>query len=456
MYTVDYYYNFIQHQLRNNSKKTFEIERADRLAATILSILSNMSLCARFFNELNERIAVKNTAEIDLVIPKTYKILHAIALPDPLAEDKNGHLVTRLEEVLLENEKKHGINKKCTIDTIPEFISQVAPDLADQIVMQDGLWNDYNGDPTGFVHGKYSHRIQYYIISRAFDEGLVDTRLLRSYLDPSEPGALVKYLLPTITQNLFFLFPIDAFSQQRRSHWHIAMENDPFKEHNNLPCLPAVDDAIVGNLASPTKIHEYLLSVDSFKDRSFLAYAIYSSTFSTLRLIAEHQKESIQKTFIQFVVLHINFKLSPELADAINAIMNSQANGAGQSDASGSFCIRNPTCKPPSTQHAEHTYAKATQLFQEGRFGEAAKKLHKAGVEYELLGGHSPAATSFYSEGSAYKRLGNYPKAIELYSQAYQRRLSLFGDINEQTQKAKTAMAEVEALHGIKQLSPVA
>lgn len=90
------------------------------------------------------------------------------AIPWPVFRSSAGKkTASLLNDLLLQEERKHGIN---TDPSAPAYFFKFVPaEIANQFIAEGNLFNECN-HVGNLLHGKYSHRLQWYVILKAIDE----------------------------------------------------------------------------------------------------------------------------------------------------------------------------------------------------------------------------------------------------------------------------------------------
>lgn len=242
----------------------------DKIAARILYILSNEQIFQPSLAELNQMLG---TSELP-TRPVNYVEIHSTKLPAPPSSPlrEGPLLLAQLSTVLLKQEQKHGINTGRRADQICRFVGPVPSAPFEEFVNQGNLWEDYNYDITGLYHGRYSHRIQYYVITRAIEK---DPSILG---DIALPQDLLK-LCVSPAATFQFVFPTST-----RAYWNLVFENDRHKPSNYF-----IRQEI--NITGPAMLMEYLLSQKSFTELPALAHSIHHSMCQPLFYIASKMEK---------------------------------------------------------------------------------------------------------------------------------------------------------------------
>lgn len=403
---------------------TQQIELADHITAGVLGILSDIKLCNRYLQELNAKIA-ERIGHVDMpTSPAAYKEVHSVQFPLP-PEEQN---VTAkncwhcFEEILLTQEQHCGVNLDRKPEEIAEFIGNVPEPMADSVVLDNSLWNDFIGDYTAIYHGRYSHRVQHYIITRAIEDGVLDSYApLTSQLNLREPGCLLKHLVYTRTQYKFFVrshfvCDINFFSTQvhgrKKTHWQLALENDRDDRSNTFNALYDAKGNLLPHLAGPAEMMQHLLSSESFATKPCLAHAIYHSGYDIFFQLAKIIDCNAEQAFLG-VVKCIQEK-SPDEYPGITSIIQSIT------------CkkIQHPKFSPVSPDSVAgvldlHSlkitpYQKAVELFKKGCHGEA-EKLFKEAIEGVQPDNKREKAICYHSLGSNLKKQCKWHEAQKAY-----------------------------------------
>ncbi len=264
-------------------KKSKEVTKTDSLAALFLFILSNESIFKPYLIELNKKLAQLLSAEKIPSSPSNYLMIHSIKLPFPpefQCEASQAQLMA-LDRVLLEQEHKQGVNKGRTEQTIPEFVGQVPAAVADKLLNEGGLWNDNNFDLTSFIHGRFSHRLQHYILTRYIEDHVSQL----SEVLPANRNALLKYLVHPLAGEKFY-----TAVNYSRGYWNLVLDND--KDNPNANFIMQEP-----NLTGPASLCEHLLTADSFKQLPYLTNCLYASMCVPLFMLSKKMGTSSLSVF---------------------------------------------------------------------------------------------------------------------------------------------------------------
>lgn len=140
----------------------------------IAELLQNIPLCMRLLHDLEKQLAEKyQEAGVNLSVYHS-SAEHYVFLnhPWPILDNIEKHVSTRniLNKILLRTEHKHGINLHEDAPAI--FAGFVADDIAKQHIKNGELFVEYNYIGN-LLHGKYTHRLQWYIVFTAIEKGLI-------------------------------------------------------------------------------------------------------------------------------------------------------------------------------------------------------------------------------------------------------------------------------------------
>lgn len=154
----------------------------DILFANILFLLNNKSVIDELLKHLEAD--VKQVWQEEQSNPDTTLKLHdnvqyvdqcGLSWPLPTAELAENHSHHLLSRVLLKMEQKHGINAdNGPFSPIPTFVSFIPDYESKSILLDKKLWNEENKLSGFFYHGKMTHRIQFYLIMKAIELGMLD------------------------------------------------------------------------------------------------------------------------------------------------------------------------------------------------------------------------------------------------------------------------------------------
>ena len=262
-----------------------------------------------------------------------------------------------LETVLLVQEQKHHVNKGLCRESVPEFVGTISYQTADAVVGNNQLFNDYTMHIRSFSHGRYGHRIQYYLITRAIEDGLFDT----SYL-PLKTGIL-KYLTTTMTHYTFCF--IEGAYLLEQSYWQLTIDNAPEKPLFNFPGSIATrttsqDKEVLTSrwhLAGATEVYTYTTSKRAFDDWPYLATAVFASTFEandTFNAFCEKVPQNAVSKFILRYTAgeHLTDTETREMVRCSAQVTFNHINyyrktkqGSVESDAPPAFTIKTDTAK---------------------------------------------------------------------------------------------------------------
>ncbi len=154
-----------------------------RLFANISFLLTNKSIVDHLLKSLDEDVKklwleeeINVSAALALHNPDEYASFFGLTWPVPkpgLADNHSNHLLSR---VLLKMEQRHNINATYAKSApVPTFLGVITHEDATKILVKHKrLWNDDPRMSGIFFHGKMMHRIQFYLLMKAVDTGLLD------------------------------------------------------------------------------------------------------------------------------------------------------------------------------------------------------------------------------------------------------------------------------------------
>jgi hypothetical protein len=151
----------------------------NRVYLSIAELLQDTALCIDILGGLEARLAERyRVAGIDVSqYHQQSESFVFFNLPWPVLKNIGLHTKTHhfLNAILLEKERKHGINED---PDAPVFFSGFVPEnIAGQYVKEANIFSEYNYIGN-LLHGKYSHRLQWYIILTAIEKDLLKTNNL--------------------------------------------------------------------------------------------------------------------------------------------------------------------------------------------------------------------------------------------------------------------------------------
>jgi len=163
---------------------------------SIAGLLQDTARCIDILGGLETTLAEQYRAagiDVSLYLRQSEPFIF-FNLPWPVLKSVSRHVKTFhiLNKILLEKEQKHGINQD---PDAPVFFSGFVPaDIASQYVKEGNIFSEYNYIGN-LLHGKYSHRLQWYIILTAIEQGLINTNGLSSKELLCESTEVWTYLL---------------------------------------------------------------------------------------------------------------------------------------------------------------------------------------------------------------------------------------------------------------------
>lgn len=153
------------------------------LSANILFLMTNKALIDYLLKFLDDDVKklwdeTRNysSTKIELHTPENYASYAGLRWPLPTPELASNHSSNLLSRVLLRMEQRHGINTTNTASgPVPTFLGFIESYDADDVVKRNQLWNDDPRVGGLFYHGKMTHRIQWYLLMKAIDLGMLET-----------------------------------------------------------------------------------------------------------------------------------------------------------------------------------------------------------------------------------------------------------------------------------------
>jgi hypothetical protein len=304
------------HGIKNTSRNII----ADRLLVEIWSLMTDRKLCNKYLQQLNTDVSAKIRG---LTLPrfdnKRYKDFCGLQFLLPTQEFKNPDIwMKALEEALLSQEQKHGVNIGLRSENVPELVGIVSYEKADKIILSNQLFNDCVIPFLSFTHGKYAHRIQYYIITKAIEDSEFDISFL-----PKKIGIL-KYLTYSET-NYYFSSVVDT-TLHRQSYWQMTLDNSPESQSLNFRYTIGYETKIKGqeilcnrwHLAGATETFTYTTSENAFLEWPFLATSVYASvceaykflisSLSSCRIYIPSHPCNPDTPIIEYILQHIEYK----------------------------------------------------------------------------------------------------------------------------------------------------
>jgi hypothetical protein len=157
---------------RKGGSRNADATKSDKVASGIIYILSQEDIFKPYFQELNDKLQSVMPAKYLSSKPKEYQVIMRYRIPAPHDEamQHGNRLTLALEKILLEQEQKHGINLRRTTKDIPLLVGLVDDKYASELIAGGDLWNDDLPLNKLWVHGRYSHRLQHYIVTRYLDD----------------------------------------------------------------------------------------------------------------------------------------------------------------------------------------------------------------------------------------------------------------------------------------------
>ena len=122
-----------------------------------------------------------------------------------------------LDELLLEQENRHGLNPS---GAAPKFIGFVDGSQANQLVAEGHLFTEHKQISRVLLHGSYSHRLIFHIILLAIDKGMLDLTL--------DNGEILsaRDILNLLVDSKYYQTPIDKILQRdSMSLWELLLDN---------------------------------------------------------------------------------------------------------------------------------------------------------------------------------------------------------------------------------------
>lgn len=413
-------------------RDNFRQERGDRLSAVVLSVLTDLPLCEEILQDLNAQIKQRTNIEQLSQAPQSFETVCLIQMPSvpDLADGNDAACLTAFEEILLENEHRLGVNLGRTTHTVPDFIGGVSNDFADKCVASDYLWNDCILNQSLFPHGRYSHRLQHYIFTKAVAMGRVDTSLLDGYLDLSRKGCVFKYLTATISQNVI-LTKQRLLQSHRQSSWHMTLESNLFEgDFTVFSELLMRDGKMIPCFAGPSYVTEYLLSLNAFKSLPYVSHAIYYSMYHMLLKVAQKAGMAPEEVFKLYVKSANTQVIAPVLEDPILDVIDELVEGHEVTIQPSGNVFDAPPIEELNLVLASKMLDNAKQNLNNGDMDLAMTQLTKALGDFEIGGRDSLASDAMVCIGDVRKQQGKQTQAYTAYAVGYNRKgLALPDDI---------------------------
>lgn len=385
--------------------EAFINQRALRLVAVCVSILTNEALCDQYLKELDERVTEHLQVPPSLTSPPTEyaKYRNGLVPRPPMSEqaaDQACH--DALEAALLSFEKACGVN----LQGVPELAGHVPNVIADKIVKADHLWNDLIENYPSFTHGCLSHRLQHYIIRRAIDDNAIDLSVLKDYLDLSRKGLILKHL---VLSDL--LWPsrekerIDSngtVKQTFLSPWIIAIDNNHFK--GSAKHFSFFNKTLAVNLTDPSIITAFLQSRKSFEQYPYLAHAIYRNQYRPLLDVAQRIPLSANQVLEIFIAQSKQDTPIPnylEICVALHlSVQQSVHTGKTKVCDNAAAIFNKPSLKHLDILKGKNEFAEAVELANKTKnIDEVMSHLNSAIEVFDALNSHADAVTANYTKG---------------------------------------------------------
>ncbi|MCA9749626.1 MAG: hypothetical protein KC414_11025, partial [Romboutsia sp.] len=169
------------------------VTKFTQVFSDIFALLCDVKLCCKILYELNKDLrdsaqSINTTLDYASYIPKEYLYIEDLFFPgDKPINLKLPRKYYLLNLLLLENEQKHGINLpdsdtlknfEAGIYPVPTFAEFVKHENAKKIIQDGHIFHEYPFLGNSLTHGKYTHRLQWYIIMKAIELKLIDPQNL--------------------------------------------------------------------------------------------------------------------------------------------------------------------------------------------------------------------------------------------------------------------------------------
>lgn len=384
---------------------------SEKVSAVIMSILSDMEICKDYLAELNDHTLQKLGDDVVLPEPPSeYRMVYNTRLPvipnAPHPIDVNIQNV--FAEVLHEEEKKMGVNQ----DGVPELAQIVPNNYADLIVYSNHLWSDHVVDADSYAHGRFSHRIQHYIVKRAIEDERVDLSLINELINLKEPGVCFKYLL--LSELVYAYEPKCNLPGKAKSLWIHTIDSDK----------PGPTD-----LRDPLKLTQYLLSPEGFEQYPFMARAFYYPQYNAIFSAAKGLNQMAEDIFQALVDFKPQYELGAPMevselfrstylhlfTEFKNSSDNTQTfQKLGNMVASG---VKNPL---DFDKMAANLYESARTKQKEGNFSGAITDLSCAQKIYEYNKKPKMSGQIIYGRALVFSKMGEHGNAANDLEKAIQ------------------------------------
>lgn len=157
-------------------------EEDSLLFANLTFLLTNKKVVDHLLKSLDQDVhrlwveEIQNPAvTLNLHKPAKYLQFFGLSWPLPNANLAGNHSHHLLSRVLLQMERRHGLNiDDRTSAPVPTFLGVITEEDAKEILKNKMVWNDDPRTSGIFFHGKMLHRIQFYLMMTAMDSGLLD------------------------------------------------------------------------------------------------------------------------------------------------------------------------------------------------------------------------------------------------------------------------------------------
>lgn len=280
-----------------------------RLFANLLFLLTNKSIVDYLLAQLDKDIkklwhkqSVNGSVVLELHDPDEYLPFVGLMWPVPkpeLAENHSNHLLSR---VLLQMEQRHNINVTHESGApVPTFLGVITHEDATKILInQRRLWNDDPRMSGIFFHGKMMHRIQFYLMMKAVDSGLLDVGRLTI-------SGIIKKLVNT---------KVNAYAPFYDNAWNFMLDFNISDIHfseidrrNLAPLSQYFPPAISGNAyekpylfgCDPYFLHSYLMTA-SRANTPYLSECVTQTFCKSAIAIQELERElGVKEKYIGFI-----------------------------------------------------------------------------------------------------------------------------------------------------------
>lgn len=253
------------------------------LILDIYYVLCNRDLWLPYLQELNRDIAARLQNEVLPNVPTEYiSFFETKLVAYSEITCHQDQCSNELLKCLLKQEQKNGVNLGLNFDTTPVFTGQIPTEKANALVNSGYLWKDSSADPITYMHGCLSHRIQYYILTRAREDKIIFSELTQQNV-------------PLLSHLLKNDFKVSVHLPKQSMIYHMTMWNLCFDSHYphwrkiEVPLPTVLKNNINTNtlFMSPTVVNKVLQSEANFSDMPYLAFAILKQQYQGICAMAK-------------------------------------------------------------------------------------------------------------------------------------------------------------------------